>query len=186
MALLLQILVDTTHIPHRQLLRVLPLQLNLPLHLTDIAQQVLQLRGLIRQEGEIPSGTRNEPQVQREQGQRARTSTRGRGGSQQRMGRAQRVGSMAQDRALLRAAHGTSDLERADLEAIEDPQMDCAVVRADQQDVHGVTGAFRRGMEYRVDGRAGTKHVIPDVSELATGRPVRRVGIVHLLASGRW
>lgn len=41
MAFLLQILIDTAHVSRRQLLRILPLKLNLPLDLADITEQIL-------------------------------------------------------------------------------------------------------------------------------------------------
>lgn len=41
MAFLLQILIDAAHVSSRQLLRILPLKLDLPLNLADITEQIL-------------------------------------------------------------------------------------------------------------------------------------------------
>lgn len=69
LTLLFQVLVNTAQEPERQLLGILPLQLNLTLHLRDVPEQILQLRRLRREEGQIPTGFGDEAQVQGDQAQ---------------------------------------------------------------------------------------------------------------------
>jgi hypothetical protein len=65
LTLLLQVLINTAQEARRKFLRILPLKLNLPLHLSHITQKILKLRGLGSKQRQIPSRLRNETQIQR-------------------------------------------------------------------------------------------------------------------------
>ena len=62
-----KVLVDTPHVPRGQFLGGFPLQLNLPLYLADISEQVLQLRRFGSQETQIAAGIRDKSKIQSEQ-----------------------------------------------------------------------------------------------------------------------
>jgi hypothetical protein len=73
----LQVHIDAAQEAERQLLSILPFELDLPLYLPNVPEQILQLGCLRREKGQVPTRLGNEAEIQSDKAQRGFVLVRG-------------------------------------------------------------------------------------------------------------